>query len=143
MTDTKPHNPYREPPPGMSPSGKPYRAVLVDDSKMVRKILGQILMSAGFEVIGEFDNGAIAALAIKNGALAPDFLFVDVEMPLMDGPGFISEVRPLLPQCRIYMVTSHGEKEKVEELLRLGINGYIMKPFDRDTVLARLSKRRE
>ena len=143
MGDTKPYNPYREPPPGVSPSGSPYRAVIVDDSKMVRQILRQILLSAGFEVTGEFDNGAVASIAIKNNSLVPDFLFVDIEMPLLDGPGFIREVRPLLPRCRIYMVTSHGEKEKVDELLKLGINGYIMKPFDRDTVIARLSKRRE
>lgn len=132
-------NIYKKPPVGIAPHGKAYTAVIVDDSRMMRQILKQILLSVKFDVIDEIENGTAAVLKVKNGEIAPDYMFIDVEMPLLNGVGVVREIRPVLPDCKIYMVTAHSEKDQVEELLKLGINGYIKKPFDRDTVIAKLS----
>ncbi len=102
-------------------------------------MLKQILLSVKFDVIDEIDNGSMAADRVKRGGLKPDYMFIDVEMPVMSGIELVRLIRPLLPDCRILMVTSHGEREKVEELLKLGINGYIKKPFDRDMVIEKIT----
>lgn len=132
-------NIYKKPPTGIGPDGKAYRAIIVDDSRMARQILKQILLSVKFDVIEEIDNGGAAIEKLKNPNLRPDYLFIDVEMPVLNGVEVVKTVRSILPGCRIVMVTSHGEREKIEELIKLGINGYIKKPFDRDTVIYKLS----
>lgn len=135
----EPSNIYKKPPVGISPGGSSYRAVIVDDSRTTRQMLKQILLSVKFDVIDEIDNGSMAADRVKSGGLKPDYMFIDVEMPVMSGIELVRVIRPLLPDCRILMVTSHGEREKVEELLKLGINGYIKKPFDRDMVIEKIT----
>jgi len=132
-------NIYKKPPAGIGPDGKAYRAIIVDDSRMARQILKQILLSVKYDVIDEIDNGGAAIEKLKNPNLRPDYLFIDVEMPVLNGVEVVKTVRSILPGCRIVMVTSHGEREKIEELIKLGINGYIKKPFDRDTVIYKLS----
>ncbi|HSV95613.1 MAG TPA: response regulator [Spirochaetota bacterium] len=132
-------NIYKKPPPGIRPDGKSYRAIIVDDSRAARQILKQILLSVKFDVIEEIDNGGAAVEKLKNQNLRVDYLFVDVEMPVLNGVEVVKTVRGALPDCKIVMVTSHSEREKIEELIKLGINGYIKKPFDRDTVIFKLS----
>jgi DNA-binding NarL/FixJ family response regulator len=135
----KPINIYKKPPVGIAPGGRPYRAAIVDDSKMMRQILKQILLSVKFDVIEEIDNGSAAVEKVKNKELNPDYMFIDVEMPLLNGIDVVRKIKPIIPDCKIYMVTSHSEKEQVEELIKMGINGYIKKPFDRETVIRKLS----
>ncbi len=136
---SKPINIYKKPPVGIGPGGRPYRAAIVDDSKMTRQILKQILLSVKFDVIEEIDNGFSAVEKIRNKDLNPDYLFIDVEMPRMNGLDVVRKIKPIIPECKIYMVTAHSEKEQVEELIKLGISGYIKKPFDRDTVIGKIS----
>ncbi len=132
-------NIYTKQPAGIGPDGKSYRAIIVDDSRIARQILKQILLSVKFDVIEEIDNGGAAVEKLKKPNLRLDYLFIDVEMPVLDGVEVVKTVRGSLPNCKIVMVTSHGEREKIEELIKLGINGYIKKPFDRDTVIFKLS----
>jgi len=132
-------NIYKKPPPGIGPGGIPYRAIIVDDSRTARQMLKQILLSVKFDVIDEFENGGAAVEKLKNQAPGVDFLFVDLEMPVMDGIEVVTLVRDRLDKCKIVMVTSVSEREKIEKLIKLGINGYIKKPYDRDTVINKLT----
>jgi YesN/AraC family two-component response regulator len=125
---------------GQKRNGMPYRAVIVEDSLMPRQILKQILLSVKFDVVNEFTNGMLALQAFKNNSVKTDYLFVDIEMPVMNGIQFVGEIRPLLPECKIIMVTSVSTKKEVEDLIKLGINGYIKKPFDRNIVIAKISR---
>jgi DNA-binding NarL/FixJ family response regulator len=133
------NNIYKKNPIGISPNGSPYNAAIVDDSATSRIMLKQILLSVSFNVIAEISNGELAASRIKSRDVSPDYLFIDVEMPLMDGITLVREVKPFLPNCKIYMVTSHSQKEKVEEIAKLGITGYVKKPYDRELLIARLA----
>jgi two-component system response regulator YesN len=125
---------------GQKSSGQPYRAVIVEDSPMMRKILKQILLSVKFDVISEFTNGRSALESFKTKPSAVDYFFIDIEMPVMNGIEFVRQIRPLFRNSKIVMVTSKSTKEEVEELIRLGIQGYIIKPFDRNTVITKLAK---
>jgi DNA-binding NarL/FixJ family response regulator len=139
-SDGKPVNIYKQNPLGIGSDGMAYRAVIVDDSKMARQILKQILLSVEFVVTDEIDNGGTAVSMLKNPNYKIDYLFIDVEMPIMDGISVVKEIRAALPKCKIIMVTSHSGRDKIEELIKLGINGYVKKPFDRDTVIEKISQ---
>jgi len=131
-------NIYKTRPLGIGKDGIAYRVIIVDDSKMARQVLKQILLSVEFVVIDEIDNGGAAVKVLQSPILHVDYLFIDVEMPVMDGIQVVKEIRSRLPECKIIMVTSHGDREKVQSLIELGIDGYIKKPFDRDTVIAKI-----
>jgi DNA-binding NarL/FixJ family response regulator len=133
-------NIYKKRALGKRKDGASYTAVIVDDSLFSRQVLKQILLSVEFNVTDEMDNGGTAVLKLENSRYLPDFLFVDVEMPVMNGIEVLKKVRSQLVNTKIIMVTSHSDKEKVDELIKLGINGYIKKPYDRDTVIQLLMK---
>jgi two-component system, chemotaxis family, chemotaxis protein CheY len=139
-TEAPRQNIYKKKALGLRSDGSAYRAIIVDDSPMTRQILRQILLSVDFTIIEEISNGSLALQILKNQSLRVDYLFVDVEMPVMDGIQLVKEIRPDLPKCKIIMVTSHSDREKVEDIIKLGVDGYIKKPFDRDTVLAKITQ---
>lgn len=133
-------NIYKSKPLGVGKDGIAYRAIIVDDSKMSLQILKQILLSVDFVIVDEISNGGAAVKVLQDPATHVDYLFIDVEMPVMDGIQVVKEVRTRIPKCKIIMVTSHSDREKVQDLIQLGIDGYIKKPFDRDTVIAKLTQ---
>jgi DNA-binding NarL/FixJ family response regulator len=101
--------------------------------------LKQMLLSLQFKVIDEAENGEIAMHKIRTSKIQPDFLFIDMEMPLMNGIETIKNLKPLLPDTRILMVNSRSDRELVMELINLGVKGFIKKPYDRDTVVGKLT----
>ncbi len=120
-------NIYKKPPAGIGPDGKAYRAIIVDDSRMARQILKQILLSVKFDVIDEIDNGGAAIEKLKNPT-CDSIICCRRRDAVMNGIEVVKSIRSSLPNCKIVMVTSHGEREKIEELIKLGINGYIKNP---------------
>ncbi len=139
MGEDKP-NIYKLQTLGIAPDGSKYKAVIIDDSKIVRKKLKQILLSFQFNILDEIDNGDLAIKRIKKDLLKPDFIFLDIEMPYLDGIATLKELKPIMPDCKFIMVTSHGEKGCVEVVTQIGVDGYIRKPFDRETIQALLYK---
>lgn len=124
---------------GLNPiNGKPFRAVIVDDSAMMRKLLGQILRSESFEIASEFETGESAVEAARRGEFRADLAFVDIEMPGIDGIETVTRLKKIAPGMKYVMCTGITDKEVVRELLRLSISGYIVKPFDREKVMERL-----
>ncbi|HPV43561.1 MAG TPA: response regulator [Spirochaetota bacterium] len=139
MPDTTDSKKLHKLPIGIKLNGIPYTALLVDDSLTAREILKRILLSVQFKIIDEANNGELAVNKITASKIAPDFIFIDMEMPLMDGIETIKKIKPLLPETKIIMVTSHSEKDMVTELLKLGVHGYVKKPYDRDTVIKKIA----
>ncbi|MBN1499427.1 MAG: response regulator [Spirochaetes bacterium] len=133
-------NIYKREPLGVNGNGTPFKAVIVDDSALARQILRQSLLSVGFNIIDEISNGQLAVQKLTSGNLIPDYLFVDMEMPGLNGGDVIKKVKPDIPKCKIIIVTSHSEKDIVQEIITLGVDGYIKKPYNRDTVLKNLEK---
>lgn len=115
------------------------RALVIDDSRAVRLIIGQILREIGMEVF-EACNGLEALEQLKHH---PDIelLLVDWNMPEMNGLDFIRAVRsqPAYADVRILMVTSEAGREQVNQALNAGANEYLMKPFGKDVLIAKLN----
>jgi two-component system chemotaxis response regulator CheY len=108
--------------------------LVVDDSRTVRTFMRRILEDLGVDVI-EASDGREALDLILGGA-SPDLVFVDWDMPVMDGIAFIRTIRAsdLYADLPIVMVTKEIHLRDVKEALEAGANEYLMKPFDRHMV---------
>ncbi len=114
------------------------RALVIDDSRTVRTIVGTTLRELGMEVI-EAGNGreGLDQLRLSPGV---ELVLVDWNMPVMDGLEFITAVRAdrTYDPVRIMMVTTETEQEQVTRALVAGANEYLMKPFTREILIAKL-----
>jgi two-component system, chemotaxis family, chemotaxis protein CheY len=115
------------------------RALVIDDSRTVRMIIGQTLREIGIDVI-EAADGLEALEQMKRNADV-ELLLVDWNMPNMNGFDFIRAVRSVraYDAVRILMVTSESEGEQVIQALQAGANEYLMKPFNKDVLVAKLN----
>ena len=115
------------------------RALVIDDSRTVRIIIGRILRELGIEVT-EASNGREALEQLER---SPDvaLMLVDWNMPEMDGYDFLRVVRSqrAYDAVRILMVTSESQSEQVIRALNAGANEYLMKPFNKDVLVAKLN----
>jgi two-component system, chemotaxis family, chemotaxis protein CheY len=115
------------------------RALVIDDSRAVRIIIGQILRELGMDVLVA-GNGSEALEQIKKNPDV-DLMLVDWNMPEMNGIDFIRVVRSqrAFDATRILMVTSEAQSNKVTEAIHAGANEYLMKPFNKEVLVAKLN----
>ena len=108
-----------------------HRILIVDDSPLLRKTARRAVVQAGADPtrIREAGNGreALDALA-KEPA---DIVLLDINMPVMDGYEFVEAQAkdPTLTGLKIALVTTEGNKERLERMAQLGVTGYLRKPF--------------
>ena len=108
------------------------KALVVDDSRAMRSIIGKYLRELGFEVF-EAASGMQALMDIRK-IDGLSLVLVDWNMPEMDGCEFLQKVRTeaQFHDVPIMMVTTESEMEQVAVALEAGANEYLMKPFDSD-----------
>jgi two-component system chemotaxis response regulator CheY len=115
------------------------RALVIDDSRTVRAIIGKILREEGLEVV-EAANGREGLERLRDTP-GVELVLVDWNMPEMNGLEFVEAVRAdrAFDPVRIMMVTTETEQGQVVRALDAGANEYLMKPFTRDVLVAKLS----
>jgi two-component system chemotaxis response regulator CheY len=115
------------------------KAIVVDDSRAVRSILGRMLREIGFEV-SEAEDG-LDALEVLGASGPFDLALVDWNMPQMDGLQLIQAIRAnhSMDQMRIMMVTTETDIERIVRALGAGANEYLMKPFTPAAVVEKLA----
>ena len=115
------------------------RALIVDDSKAMRMILGRTLKEIGFDVI-EASHGQEALARLDEGQEV-NLMLVDWNMPVMNGYELVCAVRAnvLLSKVRIMMVTTETSISQVEQALAAGANEYLMKPFTKEQLVEKLA----
>ena len=115
------------------------RALVIDDSRAVRAFIRPILRELNIEVV-EAGNGQEGLDQLRT---LPDteLVLVDWNMPVMDGLEFIRVVRAdkTFDPVRIVMVTTETESEQMNRAMAAGANEYVMKPFTKDVLVAKLS----
>ena len=95
------------------------RILLVDDHPVVRKGMRAFLDGiSGLEVVGEASEGETALAQAKE--LLPDVVLMDVEMPGMNGLEATQQLRREFPQTRVLILSVHGEKENVLQIIQSG-----------------------
>jgi two-component system, chemotaxis family, chemotaxis protein CheY len=115
------------------------RALVIDDSRTVRAIIRQTLSEVGLDVV-EAGNGREGLDRLRDAGDV-GVVLVDWNMPEMNGLEFIRAVRAerTYDPVRIMMVTTETEQEQVIRALEAGANEYVMKPFTKDILIAKLS----
>jgi two-component system chemotaxis response regulator CheY len=126
-------------PEGLKPDGSAYRVLVVDDSMFVAKQLGQILTSAGFEVVATASNGEEGVEKYKELHPNVDLVTMDITMPKMDGVTALQQIIDYDKEARIVMISALGKNDLVKNSLMIGAKNYIVKPLDRKKVLERVS----
>ncbi len=114
------------------------RALVIDDSRAIRRIIGGMLRKLDFEV-SEASHGLEGLERLEQDG-APDIVLVDWNMPEMNGLEFIKSVRsrPEYSNLVIMMVTTETEMERMAQAFIAGANEYVMKPFDEATIVDKL-----
>ncbi len=114
------------------------RALVIDDSRAMRSIIGKFLKELGFEV-HEAASGMEALVTIRK-LRSVDIVLVDWNMPEMDGCAFLRTIRgeAEFAEVPVMMVTTESEMEQVVIALEAGANEYLMKPFDKQGLLEKL-----
>lgn len=110
------------------------RALVIDDSRAMRRIIRGMLTEMGFEVT-EAENGADALEKLEQ--LGPvELALVDWNMPVMNGFEFVKWVRGRSEHdnMRLMMVTTETGAEEMTMALEAGADEYVMKPFTRDAI---------
>ncbi len=104
----------------------PIRVMLVDDHAVVRSGLTAFLSAhADLELVGEAENGQQAVM--RAGLVQPDVILMDLIMPVMDGVAATQAIKRQYPRIQIVVLTSFQEDELVQNALRAGAVGYLMK----------------
>jgi len=112
--------------------------LIADDAAFMRTMIKNILTEAGYEVVGEAENGAGAVA--KHRELKPDLTTMDITMPGMDGLAALREIRDHDPEARVVMCTALGRPSMVVESIKAGACAFIVKPFQPELVLEAIQK---
>lgn len=114
------------------------RCLVIDDSRVLRRLHRQLLDRLGIECI-EADNGAAALDACRQ--VMPDVILVDWNMPRMDGLEFLQALRRLpggtAPKAIVCSI--ENDLDHIKRAINAGADDYLMKPFDLDMLTSKLS----
>ncbi|OCC22858.1 two-component system response regulator [Croceicoccus estronivorus] len=111
--------------------------LIVDDSRVIRKVSRNIIESLG--LAAEEAGDGREALERCEEAM-PDVILLDWNMPVMDGIEFITELRgrPQGDQPKVVFCTTENDVAHIREAIEAGANEYVMKPFDQETLQMKL-----
>ena len=110
--------------------------LVVDDAAIIRKMICDTVISAGWEVVGQAANGQEAIELYKQ--LRPDAVTLDIVMPEFNGLHALTGIREFDPDAKVVMVSAVDQKRVLKEALQLGAADFLVKPFDRDVLIATL-----
>src|ERR1700674_825674 len=114
----------------------PIRALIIDDSSVMRKIVERSLRHAGIDLSKVFEAGnGVEALAVLQENPV-DLILCDINMPVMDGLEFIKQLPGVANaiDVPVVMITTEGSESHVVQALSCGARGYIRKPFTAEQV---------
>jgi two-component system chemotaxis response regulator CheY len=103
------------------------RVLICDDSLLMRRMIRETLVAAGWEVVGEAHNGEEAALQYE--LLKPDVVTMDIVMPDHDGLHGLHRIMQCDPTAKVVMVSSLHHTKPIADAIREGARDFIVKPF--------------
>lgn len=110
------------------------KILVVDDMPSMRKVIVYMLTSLGYEDIGEAGNGlqALTMLRLDDYGL----VITDLNMPSLDGAALLKEVRgdDILQHTPVVIMSCEDSKEKIMDLINSDVTGFIVKPFNINTL---------
>ena len=109
------------------------KVLITDDHALFRAgVRSSLLQYKDIEFIGEAENGMQLLSLIK--FLKPDVILLDIQMPILDGIASLPEVKKVLPDAKIIMLTMNDDVSMISKLMELGANSYLTKDSDSETI---------
>jgi two-component system, chemotaxis family, chemotaxis protein CheY len=114
--------------------------LVVDNSQFMRRIVRTLLLNVGVKDVYEASDGLAGLEAIRT--IGPDIVILDWELPLLNGAELVRIVRSPgvfpMPHVPIIMLSAHGERWRVVEASRIGVNEYLVKPISAKALFDRM-----
>jgi len=114
------------------------RLLVADDALIIREIIKDTALSAGWEIAGEASDGQMAIE--KYQELRPDVCTIDLVMPEYDGLHGLRGIKALDPEAKVVVVSALDQKTVLKAAFDLGISDFIVKPFDKASLLDTLEQ---
>lgn len=112
--------------------------LIIDDNDISRSMLRHLLTANKYHVVGEAGKGQIGLSLIEK--LQPSIVCLDIVMPDCSGLEVLKRIKEQAPHIEVLMVTGNNDRETVMEAIRNGACGYIVKPFNPETLLGTIEK---
>jgi two-component system, chemotaxis family, chemotaxis protein CheY len=104
-----------------------YSVLIIDDAYTVREYLRQTLFHLGISNVDEAENGNAGLLAFHRNP--PDLVFLDIELPDINGQQVLQQIKACDDKTQVVMVTAHNTVDNVQLSISSGASGFIAKPF--------------
>ncbi len=116
------------------------KILVVDDFATMRRIISNVLRQLGFDNIVEAEDGTKALQVLESDKI--DFVITDWNMPEMSGLDLLKAIRAKSDKdaMPVLMVTAEALQENIIAAARAGVNNYIVKPFDANTLAEKINK---
>jgi two-component system chemotaxis response regulator CheY len=114
------------------------RVLVVDDAIFMRRMISDILVENGMEIVGEADTGAKAIERYKE--LRPDLVTMDIIMPEMNGIDAVRKIVEHDAQAKVVMCSALGQQALVQDAIAAGTRDFLIKPFNAARVVEVIAK---
>jgi DNA-binding NarL/FixJ family response regulator len=109
------------------------KVIIADDHTLFRTgVKASLSFYNDIEFLGEAENGMQLLNLVK--FLKPDIILLDIQMPIMDGIATLPEVKKILPEVKIIMLTMNDDVSMISRLMEIGANSYLTKNSDSETI---------
>lgn len=114
------------------------RCLLIDDSPLIHTLLRKTLEKYSYVVCGDAMNGRDGIDLY--GKLHPDIVFMDINMPVMDGISAATEIKKVHPEAQVIMLSALDDENVIKKAQNLGIHIFLKKPFTDYMIISSISK---
>ncbi|MBI9103446.1 MAG: response regulator [Spirochaetales bacterium] len=112
--------------------------LIVDDLSFMRSAIREIAEEAGFQVVGEAENGWDGYKSYTEKL--PDVVLMDITMPVMDGLKSLRRIRREYPQACVVMCSALGQQKYIIKAIQSGAKDFIVKPFRPERIVSAVKK---
>ncbi len=116
----------------------PRRLLVADDAMIIRQIIKDMAVSAGWEVVGEASNGQEAIERYRE--LHPDAMTLDLVMPEHDGLHALHGIMEFDPEAKVLVVSALEQRGVLKDAIKAGASDFVTKPFDKRSLAATLEQ---
>lgn len=114
------------------------RLLVADDALIIREIIKDRAIQAGWEIVGEATNGKEALDQFR--ALKPDVTTLDMVMPEYDGLYALQGIMQDSPAAKVVVVSALDQKDVLKQAFKLGAADFVVKPFDHELLVQTLER---
>ena len=114
------------------------KILIVDDASYMRELIKETVKNAGYDVVGEADDGSAAISTFKK--LKPDLVTMDIVMNNMTGIDAVKGIMAEDPDAKILIVSAMGHQAMMVEAIQAGASGFIVKPFKAEALVDEMKR---